>query len=162
MDQDKFLKAKQLFDDAININASQRKVFLDEKCGNDLELKKEVYSLLHSLENTVDFLEKPITISQTSNDFFSDPYIGKQIGSYIIDGEAGVGGMGIVYTGKRNDKEFEQKVAIKILKHGISSEYLLKRFQIERQTLANLQHQNIASHLPAVSFQQKPGLWQIG
>lgn len=144
MDQDKFLKAKQLFDDAININASLRKVFLDEKCGNDLELKKEVYSLLHSLENTVDFLEKPITISQTSNDFFSDPYIGKQIGSYIIDGEAGVGGMGIVYTGKRNDKEFEQKVAIKILKHGISSEYLLKRFQIERQTLANLQHQNIA------------------
>ena len=144
LDQDKFLKAKQLFDDALNLDASLRKVFLDEQCGNDLDLKKEVYSLLDSLENTVDFLEEPITISENIKEIFQDPYIGKQIGSYIIDGEAGVGGMGIVYTGKRNDKEFEQKVAIKILKHGITSEYLLKRFQIERQTLANLQHQNIA------------------
>ena len=144
MNQDKFLKAKQIFDEALNLDTSQRKVFLDEKCGDDLELKKEVLSLLNSLENTIDFLEAPITISEVDKDIFSDPYIGKQIGSYIIDGEAGVGGMGIVYTGKRNDKEFEQKVAIKILKHGITSEYLLKRFQIERQTLANLQHQNIA------------------
>lgn len=144
MDQNKFLKAKQIFDDALNLDASQRKIFLDEKCGDDLELKKEVLSLLNSLENTIDFLEAPITISEVDEAVFSDPYIGKQIGSYIIDGEAGVGGMGIVYTGKRNDKEFEQKVAIKILKHGITSEYLLKRFQIERQTLANLQHQNIA------------------
>ena len=47
----------------------------------------------------------------------------------------------------RNDKEFEQKVAIKILKHGITSDYLLKRFQIERQTLANLQHRFIAKLL---------------
>ena len=144
MNQDKFLKAKQIFDDALNLDASQRKIFLDEECGDDLELKKEVLSLLNSLENTIDFLETPITISEVDEDIFSDPYIGKQIGSYIIDGEAGVGGMGIVYSGKRNDKEFEQKVAIKILKHGITSEYLLKRFQIERQTLANLQHQNIA------------------
>ncbi|MEO8231908.1 MAG: serine/threonine-protein kinase [Ignavibacteriota bacterium] len=144
MNQDKFLKAKQIFDDALNLDASQRKIFLDEKCGDDIVLKKEVLSLLNSLENTIDFLEAPLTISEVDKDIFSDPYIGKQIGSYIIDGEAGVGGMGIVYTGKRNDKEFEQKVAIKILKHGITSEYLLKRFQIERQTLAYLQHQNIA------------------
>lgn len=144
MNQEKFIKAKQLFDDALNLDSSQRKVFLDEQCGNDLELKKEVVSLLNSLESTIDFLESPITISENSKEIFPDPYIGKQIGSYIIDGEAGVGGMGIVYTGSRNDKEFEQKVAIKILKHGITSEYLLKRFQIERQTLANLQHQNIA------------------
>ncbi len=144
LEQSNFLKAKQIFYDALNLEASRREVFLNEQCGDDPELKKEVLSLLHSLENTNDFLEAPITISEAENDTFPDPYIGKQIGNYIIDGVAGVGGMGIVYTGKRNDKEFEQKVAIKILKHGISSEYLLKRFQIERQTLANLQHPNIA------------------
>jgi len=144
LNQDNFLKAKQLFEDALNLAFDQRKKLLDEKCGNDEKLRQEVLSLLSSLENTKDFLEEPLTIAENNKELFPDPYIGKQIGSYIIDDEAGVGGMGIVYAGKRNDKEFEQKVAIKILKHGISSEYLLRRFQIERQTLANLQHQNIA------------------
>lgn len=137
-------RVKELFDKAIIINQKERDSFLEMECGNDIALKNEVLSLIASLNNTKDFLEEPLTISEKDKNNFVDPYIGKQIGSYIIDGEAGVGGMGVVYSGKRNDKEFEQQVAIKILKHGITSEYLLKRFQIERQTLANLQHPNIA------------------
>lgn len=144
MNQDRLDKVRELFDEASNLSDDERELYLNEKCAADLELKKEVQSLFNSFENTKDFLEEPLTIVEQYKNSFVDPYIGKQIGNYIIDGEAGVGGMGIVYTGKRNDKEFEQKVAIKILKHGITSEYLLKRFQIERQTLANLQHQNIA------------------
>jgi eukaryotic-like serine/threonine-protein kinase len=144
LNQENFLKAKLLFDEAFNLNAAQREIFLAEKCGDDNELKKEVLSLVQSIENTKDFLEEPLTVIENNEGLFPDPFLGKQIGNYLIDGEAGVGGMGIVYTGKRNDKEFEQKIAIKILKHGITSEYLLKRFQIERQTLANLHHQNIA------------------
>lgn len=144
MKQDRLNKIRELFDKASNLNAVEREVFLNQECANELELKKEILSLLDSLENTKDFLEEASTIVEQNKNNFTDPYIDKQIGNYLIDGEAGVGGMGIVYTGRRNDKEFEQKVAIKILKHGITSEYLLKRFQIERQTLANLQHQNIA------------------
>ena len=144
MKQDRLNKIRELFDKASNLNAVEREVFLNQECANELELKKEILSLLDSLENTKDFLEEALTIVEQNKNNFTDPYINKQIGNYLIDGEAGVGGMGIVYTGRRNDKEFEQKVAIKILKHGITSEYLLKRFQIERQTLANLQHQNIA------------------
>lgn len=144
MNQDRLNKIRELFDKASNLNAVEREVFLNQECANELELKKEILSLLDSLENTKDFLEEALTIVEQNKNNFTDPYIDKQIGNYLIDGEAGVGGMGIVYTGRRNDKEFEQKVAIKILKHGITSEYLLKRFQIERQTLANLQHQNIA------------------
>ncbi len=147
MNKDKFLIAKQLFDEALNLDTKKRNILLDEKCGNDSEIKLEVLSLLHSLENTKDFLEKTLAKTETSEESFLDPYLGKEIGNYIIDGEAGSGGMGIVYIGKRNDKEFEKKVAIKILKHGIASEYLLKRFQIERQTLANLQHPHIAQLL---------------
>jgi len=144
LNQDRLNKVRELFDEASFLSAEERELYLTKKCANDLGLKKEVQSLFNSFENTKDFLEEPLTIVEQYKNSFVDPYIGKQIGNYIIDGEAGVGGMGIVYTGKRNDKEFEQKVAIKILKHGITSEYLLKRFQIERQTLANLQHQNIA------------------
>ncbi len=144
MNQDRLNKVRELFDEASNLSADERELFLNQKCGDDIELKKEILSLINSLDSIKDFLEEPLTIVQQNKSSFTDPYIGKQIGNYLIEGEAGVGGMGIVYNGKRNDKEFEQKVAIKILKHGITSEYLLKRFQIERQTLANLQHPNIA------------------
>lgn len=147
MNQERLNKVKELFEKAIMFNQKDRDSFLEMECGNDIALKNEVISLIASINNTKDFLEEPLTISEQYKIIFVDPYIGKQIGNYIIDGEAGVGGMGIVYSGKRNDKEFEQKVAIKILKHGISSEYLVKRFQIERQTLANLQHANIATLL---------------
>ncbi len=144
LDKNKFDLAKELFEDVLNINSAERENFLNEKCGNDIELKKEIFSLINTFENKEDFLEKPLAIDENALESFNDPYIGKQIGNYLIDGEAGVGGMGIVYSGKRNDKEFEHKVAIKILKQGVTSEYLLKRFQVERQTLANLQHPNIA------------------
>ena len=144
MNKEQLVKAKELLDDALKIDPDQREKFLDEKCDDDVELKKEILTLIHSLENKKDFLEEPLTIDGNSIDSYTDPYIGKQIGNYIIEGEAGVGGMGVVYSGTRNDKEFEHKVAVKILKYGITSEYLLKRFQIERQTLANLQHEYIA------------------
>ena len=144
MNSDRLNKVRELFDEASNLSADERELYLNQKCANDSELKKEILSLFDSLGNTKDFLEEPLTIVEQSKNSFTDPYIGKQIGNYLIEGEAGIGGMGLVYSGKRNDKEFEHKVAIKILKHGITSEYLLKRFQIERQTLANLQHKNIA------------------
>lgn len=147
LNKEKLIKAKELLEEALTLNTEQREKFINEKCGNDVELKNEVLSLIHAFEDSEDFLEKPITIDESNRESFKDPYIGKQIGNYLIDGEAGVGGMGIVYSGIRNDKEFEQKVAIKILKHGISSEYLLNRFQIERQALANLQHEYIAKLL---------------
>ncbi|WP_337871647.1 serine/threonine-protein kinase [Ignavibacterium sp.] len=144
MNSHRLNRIKDLFDKSVSLNQNERESFLNNECGDDIDIKNEVISLINSLNITEDFLEQPLTISEQEKVNFVDPYIGKQIGNYIIDGEAGVGGMGIVYSGKRNDKEFEQKVAIKILKHGITSEYLSKRFQIERQTLANLQHPNIA------------------
>lgn len=144
MNQERLNKVKELFEEASKLSADKRELYLNQKCSDDPVLKKEIISLFHSLENSEDFLEEPLNIIEQNKISFIDPFIGKQIGSYIIEGKAGSGGMGTVYTGKRNDKEFEQKVAIKILKHGIASEYLLKRFQFERQTLANLQHPNIA------------------
>ncbi len=147
MDKQRFSKTQELFDKALEMNISEREMFLTEICKDDLELKNEVLSLLKSLDSNDDFLEKPLEVTAESSELLKDPFIGKQIGKYIIDSEAGFGGMGIVYVGLRNDEEFEQKVAIKILKHGITSDYLLKRFQIERQTLANLQHRFIAKLL---------------
>ena len=154
MDKENFLKTKELFGKALEVDASMRKKFLEDNCKENEELKNEVLSLFEFLENEDDFLEKPFEIPAESSEFETDPFIGKQIGKYIIESEAGIGGMGVVYVGLRNDQEFEQKVAVKILKHGITSDYLLKRFQIERQTLASLQHSNIAKLLDGGSTEE--------
>ncbi len=144
MDKEKINILKSVFEQALDIDLRERQKFLDDKCGDDKELKKEVLSLLQAHDQTDDFLEIPPNINEKKSHPEKDQFIGTHIGNYLIEGEAGVGGMGIVYMGKRDDKEFEHKVAIKILKHHFNSEYVIKRFQNERQTLANLQHPNIA------------------
>lgn len=144
MDKERLILVRQLFDEVLKIIPAGREEFLESKCGGDAGLKNEVLSLLHTIENAEDFLENQVTDAVNKRSLPDDPFIGKQIGNFIINGKAGVGGMGIVYSGKRNDESFDQKVAVKILKQGLHSEYLLKRFLIERQTLANLQFPFIA------------------
>jgi len=67
----------------------------------------------------------------------------KQIGPYLIEKSIGEGGMGQVYLAHRNDGQFEQHVAIK-LPHFNIDKNTLKRFENERQILAQLTHPNIA------------------
>jgi serine/threonine-protein kinase len=135
---------ESIFNELLNLPKDQRENVLNLRCGNNLELKNEVLSLLNSYEETEDFLEAshPFKISDSGE--FPDKYIGTHIGPYLIESEVGIGGMGIVYKGKRDDKTYEQKVAIKFLKHSFTSGYLFKSFLRERQTLANLKHPNIA------------------
>ena len=144
MDKNTIEQIRLIFDEVINLPADKRESALDIKCKGDEHLKKEILSLIKSVEDSDDFLEAQLPESEEKNLNEKDPFIGKHIGPYLVEDEAGIGGMGIVYAGKRDDKSFEQKVAIKILKHGFTSGYFLKRFFRERQTLANLQHPNIA------------------
>src|SRR5690349_193779 len=66
-----------------------------------------------------------------------------QIGPYRVLRRIGQGGMGAVYLAERDD-EFRQQVAIKLVKRGMDSEFVLRRFRNERQILAALNHPNIA------------------
>ena len=90
MNQDRLNKVRELFDEASNLADDEKESFLNQKCKDDPELKKEILSLFNSLGSTIDFLEEPLTIVEQNKNSFVDPYIGKQIGNYIIDGEAGV------------------------------------------------------------------------
>ncbi len=58
--------------------------------------------------------------------------------------ELGSGGMGEVYLARRIDAEFEQRVAIKLIRTGQDSAAVVSRFKAERQILAGLDHPNIA------------------
>ena len=70
--------------------------------------------------------------------------IGRRVGTYRLDEEVGRGGMGVVYRAERVDGEFDQTVAIKLIKRGMDTDQILKRFRRERQITAALNHPNIA------------------
>ena len=67
-----------------------------------------------------------------------------RIGAYRLVRELGQGGMGAVYLAMRDDDAFHKRVALKILKRGMDSEAIVRRFRTERQILAGLDHPNIA------------------
>ncbi|MEO8041206.1 MAG: protein kinase [Acidobacteriota bacterium] len=70
--------------------------------------------------------------------------IGRRIGVYRLEQEVGRGGMGVVYRAVRVDGEFDQTVAIKLIKRGMDTDMILKRFRRERQITAALNHPNVA------------------
>jgi serine/threonine-protein kinase len=135
-------RIEDLFSKAIDLEKDERIDFLKKECGEDIQIFNEVLSLLESDENIHPLLAKKasdlINVEQKIN------FIGQQIGSYRIIEEIASGGMGTVFLAERSDGLFEQKVALKIIKPGLSTIPIIRRFQQERQVLANLQHANIA------------------
>ena len=122
---------------------TERTSFL-AKC--EVNLREEVAKLLKSHENADDFILEPAIVniglaSENETDF----YIGKQIDEYKILEEIGHGGMGTVYLANRADESFDKKVAIKLIKRGMDTSAVLKRFMMERKILAQLENPNIAS-----------------
>lgn len=67
-----------------------------------------------------------------------------RFGPYRALEEIGRGGMGRVYRAERDDGQFEQQVAVKVLRRARSTQDLERRFLAERQILAGLQHPRIA------------------
>ena len=67
-----------------------------------------------------------------------------RIGPWDIERELGHGGMGTVYLGRRADEEFERRAAVKLVRRGMDSDFILRRFRTEREILAGLDHPNIA------------------
>src|SRR5262249_34948478 len=70
-----------------------------------------------------------------------------RIGPYRLIRELGSGGMGSVYLAERADGQYRKKVAIKLIRRGMDSEFIIRRFRNERQILADLSHPNIAGLL---------------
>lgn len=70
------------------------------------------------------------------------PYQGRLIGHYRLRERIGEGGMGEVYVAERED-QFRQRVAVKLIRPGMASPEVVRRFVIERQTLAALNHPHI-------------------
>ena len=69
---------------------------------------------------------------------------GSRVGRYRLVEEIGRGGMGTVWLAERDDGQFEQRVALKLIKRGLTAEGVVRHFLRERQILAKLEHPYIA------------------
>jgi len=137
---------KEIFHAARVLEPAARKAYLDRICESDLQLREEINALLKSHERADDFIvDPPSQLAKeaiVSSEIPSD--VGRIIGNYELIEQIGSGGMGAVYLAERADKQFEMRVAIKLIKRGMDTDAVLQRFRHERQILASLDHPNIA------------------
>jgi eukaryotic-like serine/threonine-protein kinase len=124
----------------------ERTATLKQSCDGDTALLREAQKLL--AQDTSVF-EEFAEIAATRLRCDERDRIGERMGAYAVVKELGRGGMGAVYLAKRADGQFEKRVAIKVLKRGTDTDEVLRRFRIERQILANLEHPHITRLLDA-------------
>lgn len=143
---ERWARVKQLFDAAADLGPNERSALLDHECRDDTTLRREIESLLESDQQTNGFIEEPAI--EVPRDLFPDAidetFVGRQFGAYRILREIGRGGLGAVYLAARADDEYRKEVAIKLVRRGLDTEDILRRFRNERQILAQLDHPNIA------------------
>ncbi len=103
-----------------------------------------------------DFIERPAAHHALgiAAEEVAPSWIGRRVGDYRLVEEVGRGGMSEVYKGVRDDDEYHKEVAVKVLRRGYDTKSLLKRFKVETQILATLDHPNIARLLDAGSTEE--------
>ncbi len=145
MKRERWEQVDTILQAALELATADRDAFLTARCGDDTELLKEIRSLLELESQAESFIERP-AVESVSNSFLSttNEFSNVLIGKYRLQHEIGRGGMGAVYLAYRDDDEFRQQVALKIIKRGMDTDEILGRFRQERQILADLNHPNIA------------------
>ncbi len=143
MTDDSWPRVKEVLAAALDAPAEQRAALVGRLCAGDAALQANVESLLAAHDLSPSFLEQPLIASIEPDE--PEPNIGRQLGPYVIEDAIGRGGMGTVYVARRADAEFERRVAIKMIRRGMDSEMVVRRFRNERQILASLNHPNIAA-----------------
>ena len=143
----------------MDLAPAEREAYLAAVCAGDAELRRQVEMLIRSDEQAGAFIEEPAVAGVIGDSARSavagafdaaaaydeeTPFIGRRVGSYRIVRELGRGGMGAVYLAVRADDEFQKRVAIKLVKRGMDTDFILRRFRQERQILASLDHTYIA------------------
>lgn len=138
-------KIDELFDAVLGLSPAERSEFLAKACGDDQDLRREIESLAVAFEKSQSILEEPVAdlaFEILTADEQNRLQINRKIGVFRLIREIGRGGMGAVFLAERED--FRQQVALKIIKRGMDTDEIIRRFRREREVLAALNHPNIA------------------
>jgi formylglycine-generating enzyme required for sulfatase activity/tRNA A-37 threonylcarbamoyl transferase component Bud32 len=140
MKNDNWNRIKEIVDEAIRREPEKRLAFLNEACGDNDSIRREVESLLSSFERADGFMEAPVIEAVTEE--IQTLNGGQVLGRYEVLRRLGEGGMGIVYLGR--DTVLDRLVAVKVLnKRYERHEDNLRRFVREAKAASALNHPNI-------------------
>jgi len=143
MSPERWRQVKAILQAALDQPAAARSQFVEDACTGDAGLAADVRDLLRFEEDGDSDSALPVTKWRTAGEpeAIAEP---QRAGPYRILRRLGEGGMGVVYLAARDDGEYRQQVAIKVVKPGANAAGIVRRFRRERQILAELQHPNIA------------------
>jgi len=145
MSSERWERTKQILEEALRLAPERRRSYLDSACGTDPELRVEVESLIASHEEAgsqflaVGAADVLLATSQNSPMAPANQIIGR----YRLLEELGRGGMGQVWLAEQT-APMKRQVALKLIKGGMFDTSALQRFQLERQSLAIMDHPSIA------------------
>ena len=152
--QDNQPNAKEIFNVARKIDCDETRIkYLEHVCDGNAVLMNRVAALLGVSEKANDLLKSPIVGVASIELPFSAEQIGSIIGRYKLMEQIGEGGMGSVYLAEQNEPVC-RTVALKVIKAGFESPQVVARFEAERQSLAMMNHPNIANILDAGTTSQ--------
>jgi serine/threonine-protein kinase len=132
---------QQILDEAQTLPPHERLRFIRDACASDSDLYA---SAMHELESRQQWFGTDGAVAPESPEDDAVDLTGERIGPYRIVRSLGRGGMGEVFLAERADEQFQQQVAIKLVRRGLLSRNVQGRLKLERQILATLDHPNIA------------------
>jgi hypothetical protein len=144
-------RVKSLLAEALERPADERAAFIAQAAAGDAALQAELSALVAAAEPAQSLLDAPpgALALDALQARFDQSWIGRRLGPYRLVSVLGAGGMGQVYLAERADGQYEQQVAIKLLRSGLAQPELVARFGAERQILASLGHPHLAKVLDA-------------
>jgi non-specific serine/threonine protein kinase/serine/threonine-protein kinase len=137
------LKAR--FEEALTLPDPERAAFVASCFSDDADLRIELERLLAADARQESFLEGG-AIEAIQLEGTADGPV-RRVGQYDLLERTAVGGMGEVYRARRADDLYRKNVAVKLARPGFDSDMFARRFDLERETLATLDHPNIAKLL---------------
>lgn len=143
MKPDRSQQIDKLFGASLRREPGQRAAFLDQACGGDEELRREVEALIAAHEQADSLASPAVKVaSQGIAKQQSQSLVGRNLGPYRILSLLGAGGMGEVY--KASDGRLNRIVAVKVLPQHFSDDpEFRQRLKREARTVASLSHPNI-------------------
>src|SRR4030095_14742233 len=143
MTPEQWHRVKEVFEAALERDSSQRAAFLDEACGGDAALRREVESLIDFNEKEKSFMSLSVIAAAPSLlNKQVDSLAGQMVDHYKVFAAIGAGGMGEVYLAQ--DTRLGRQVALKLLPTYLSGDRdRLRRFEQEARAASSLNHPNV-------------------
>ena len=156
MDNDLSRRSHEVFTRAIEVAETDRIGFIETACAGDTRLRNAVDRLIRAIEDSATFLDAPALSGGARPPSPTPSPHRDAIGGYRILRIIGVGGMATVYEAHQDHPQ--RRVALKVMRHGLSRASAVARFRFETEVLARLHHPGIAQIFEAGAHDEPDGL----